>query len=52
LAISQKIKDGLTEKEALKLLSENGKLIKRPFLLAQNYGLVGFKKEAWEKQLK
>lgn len=52
LAISQKIKDGLTEKEALKLLSENGKLIKRPFLFAQNYGLVGFKKEAWEKQLK
>ena len=52
MEISQKIKEGMTEKEALKLLSENGKLIKRPFLLAPNYGWVGFKKEIWEKQLK
>ncbi len=51
LGISQKIKDGLTEKEALKLLSENGKLIKRPFLLSATCGIVGFKKEIWEKKL-
>lgn len=49
--ISEKIKQGLNEKQALKLLSENGKLIKRPFLLAQDYGFVGFKKEIWLKHL-
>jgi len=49
--ISEKIKEGLTEKQALQMLSENGKLIKRPFLLAQDYGLVGFKKEIWQKHI-
>lgn len=52
MGISQKIKDGMTEKQALNLLAENGKLIKRPFLLAQDFGLIGFKKDIWEKQLK
>lgn len=49
MKISEKIKNGLTESEALQLLSENGKLIKRPFLIANEYGLVGFKKEIWQK---
>lgn len=49
MKISDKIKNGLSEKEALELLSENGKLIKRPFLIASDYGLVGFKKEIWQK---
>ncbi len=51
LKISEKIKDGLSEKEALKLLSENGKLIKRPFILTPTGGLVGFKQELWAKLL-
>ncbi|MEZ4740873.1 MAG: arsenate reductase family protein [Bdellovibrionota bacterium] len=34
--------------EAIDLLSENGKLVKRPFILTQTFGLVGFKKEEWE----
>lgn len=51
LKISEKIKDGLTEKDALQLLSENGKLIKRPFLIGPKYGFVGFKKDIWEKHL-
>ena len=49
LNISDKIKSGMTESEALKLLSTNGKLIKRPFLLTNSSGVVGFKKEIWEK---
>ena len=37
----------LSKKEALALLSQNGNLVKRPFLLTQNKGLVGFKQDEW-----
>lgn len=49
-----KIKDKLplmTDAEAIDLLSQNGRLIKRPFLLAENVGLIGFKEEAWREAL-
>ncbi|MBY0554897.1 arsenate reductase family protein [bacterium] len=49
LNISEKIKNGLTEAEALKLLAGNGKLIKRPFLLTDDDGSVGFKEDVWKK---
>ena len=49
LKIGDKIKAGLSEEDALKLLSENGKLIKRPFLLTDSDGVVGFKEEEWKK---
>ena len=49
LNMSEKIKNGLTEDEAIKLLSQNGKLIKRPFLLTGNAGAVGFQEEKWKK---
>lgn len=49
LEIGQKIKDGMTEEEALKLLAKNGKLIKRPFLLTSKSGVVGFKPDIWSK---
>lgn len=49
LKISDKLAAGMTESEALELLSKNGKLIKRPFLLAASTGLVGFKEDAWQK---
>lgn len=52
LGISQKLKDGLSEAEALKLLGENGKLIKRPFLVSEDGGMVGFKIDAWKKFFK
>lgn len=45
-----KIKDKLptmTKKEALSLLSKNGKLVKRPFALKGDKGAVGFKEETW-----
>ena len=42
----------LTGGEALDLLATNGNLVKRPFLLAGQSGLVGFKEDEWEKLLK
>ena len=33
----------MSEEEALKLLSQNGNLVKRPFLIGENVRLVGFK---------
>lgn len=35
--------------EALALLTANGRLVKRPFLLTDRTGLVGFKRPEWEK---
>ena len=49
LKISEKMKSGLSESEAIDLLAGNGKLIKRPFLLTANTGRVGFKPEEWRK---
>lgn len=37
----------MTVEEALKLLNQNGMLIKRPFLLADDFGLLGFKENEW-----
>lgn len=51
LKVADQIKDGLTENEALKILSTNGKLIKRPFLLTSSGGTVGFKQDDWAKLL-
>jgi arsenate reductase len=39
----------MSEDEAIKLLSQNGNLIKRPFFLSEKIGLVGFKEEQWKK---
>lgn len=52
LRISDKIKAGMSEGEALKLLAGNGRLIKRPFLLIGNDGVVGFKEDEWKKILR
>lgn len=49
LKIGQKLKDGLSEPDALKLLASNGKLIKRPFLLTEKSGLIGFNESEWSK---
>ena len=39
--------DDMSESEMIGLLAENGKLIKRPFLMLKNQGTVGFKEDAW-----
>jgi arsenate reductase len=52
LGISDQLKNGMTEAEAIRLLSTNGKLIKRPFLLTGKNGTVGFKQDEWSKIVK
>lgn len=47
LNIKDKIKT-ITEKEAFDLLNSNGNLVKRPFLISENIGVVGFKEEIWK----
>lgn len=34
--------------EGIKALSEDGALIKRPFVLGDNFGIVGIKEETWD----
>jgi arsenate reductase len=41
----------MSETEALDLLSKNGNLVKRPFLIGGGKALAGFKAEIWEKTL-
>jgi len=38
---------GMSEADAIKLLSSNGNLIKRPFLLLDGAGTVGFSELVW-----
>lgn len=39
----------MSEEEQLALLATNGKLVKRPLLVADSCVLAGFKPEEWEK---
>ena len=41
----------MSEAAAFELLSENGNLVKRPFLIGDGNVLVGFKEVEWEKAL-
>ena len=41
----------MTEAQALRLLSSNGKLVKRPFALGGKVGVVGFQEAEWKKKL-
>jgi arsenate reductase len=43
--------DSMSVEEAIDLLAANGKLIKRPFVLSGETGLVGFKEDEWTKAL-
>ncbi|UOF00082.1 arsenate reductase family protein [Bdellovibrio reynosensis] len=48
LKMSEKL-PSMSEAEAIKLLSEHGKLVKRPFVIGDNTHLVGFKEDEWKK---
>lgn len=41
----------MSEAEALTLLSKNGKLVKRPFVLGNGGGRVGFRENEWKALL-
>lgn len=38
----------MSEEEQIALLATNGKLVKRPLVVTDNFVLVGFKAEEWE----
>lgn len=42
----------MSEGAALRLLSKNGKLVKRPFVLLKDRGLLGFKEDEWKAAFK
>ena len=37
--------------EAFALLNQHGMLVKRPFLLGDNFGLLGFKETEWSQKI-
>ena len=41
----------ISDEEALGLLTKNGNLIKRPFVVSEKAYLVGFKEDEWAKAL-
>ncbi len=47
MGVGEKLKT-LSEDEALGLLAKHGKLVKRPFVLLQDRGLLGFKEDEWK----
>ena len=51
LNLKEKLQD-LSMEEALELLSRNGNLIKRPFLLTDKMGLVGFQEDQWKHAIR
>ncbi len=50
MKISSKFPE-MSEAEALDILAKNGKLIKRPFVLGKDFGVIGFKEDQWRKYL-
>jgi len=51
IGLKEKLKT-MTEDQVLTLLASNGRLIKRPFLLTEKVGLIGFDPAEWAKLLK
>lgn len=50
MQMSEKLKT-MSELEALTILTQHGMLVKRPFLIANDFGLVGFNEADWSKKL-
>lgn len=50
LGLSAKIPD-MSEEEQLRLLSTDGMLVRRPLLIADDFALVGFRREEWQEKL-
>lgn len=42
---------GMTEEEQLKLLATDGKLVKRPLVIGEDFVLTGFKEAEWEEKM-
>lgn len=50
MELSKKL-PSMSENELLDLLAQHGKLIKRPFVLLKNDGLVGFNEAEWKEKI-
>ncbi|EQA73826.1 arsenate reductase family protein [Leptospira noguchii] len=50
LGLKDKLSSMSIDKQ-LDLLSKNGNLVKRPFVLGEGFGFVGFKEEEWKKRI-
>jgi arsenate reductase len=46
MGVGEKLKT-MSESQALALLAKHGKLVKRPFVLLKDRGLLGFKEDEW-----
>lgn len=42
----------MSEEEQLKLLATNGMLVKRPFVVGDDYVLTGFREKEWAEKMK
>ena len=42
---------GMSEDEAIALLTSHGNLVKRPFVIGKDWGTTGFKEEEWAAKL-
>lgn len=49
MELGKKIKS-MGVSEAVDLLSSEGRLVKRPFIISETFGLVGFKEEEWKEK--
>lgn len=50
MQLTEKLKT-LSQSDSLILLSQHGMLVKRPFLLGNNFGLTGFNEAEWSKKI-
>lgn len=48
--LNEKLKS-MSEEDAILLLSQHGMLVIRPFLLGDDFGLLGFKEIEWSKKI-
>ena len=48
LGLKDKVQE-MSDGDVLKLLKENGNLIKRPFIISDDFMFCGFKEEEWKK---
>lgn len=49
MQLSEKLQN-IPLNQALALLNQHGMLVKRPFLLGDDFGLLGFKESEWSKK--
>lgn len=50
MQLTEKLKS-MSKEDAILLLNQHGMLVKRPFLLGNDFGLIGFKEIEWSKKI-